>query len=95
MPTNGCQGNFKLGNNRGSLVTAIRGQGIVLNEVSAMAWMKRLQPLPKGSGKLRTARKKKIKELMQERYPHLKVINATADALAILGYGIEKETGLV
>lgn len=89
MGTNGCKANFLLGKNKGALIAAFRGLDIVFEEVSPVLWMKRLQPLPRGDGTQRTARKKAIKEIMQARYPHLKLTNATADAVGILDYSLE------
>lgn len=89
MPVNGCVPNFKLGGNRGALVTAMRALDIDFTEVSPVAWMKRLQPLPKGAGDQRTKRKRRIKEMMAERYPKLKLTLKTADAVAILDYAID------
>ena len=95
MPTNGCQGNFKLGQNWGALRAAMSSMNIGWTEVSPVVWMKRLQPLPRGNGKERTARKAAIKEKMKANWPsHARLItNATADALAILEYGLEQEQG--
>jgi hypothetical protein len=88
MSTNGCKGNFRLGQNWGALRCALEAFGIPKLEVSPMAWMKRLQPLPKGPGKARTERKRIIRDMMRLRYPDLakQIILDTADAVAILDY---------
>ncbi len=95
MGKNGCKANFSMGQNQGALRAAMAGAGIIWEEVSPVLWMKRLGELPKGDGAQRTARKNRIKEIMKERHPQLaakrKITNATADALAILEYALEKE----
>lgn len=55
--------------------------------VRPQAWMKHFGTLPKD----KKDRKNRIKELMQRRYPHIKVTLANADALAILTWVIEKQ----
>jgi hypothetical protein len=61
-----------------------------LIEVAPVKWQKYYGALPKE----KKDRKNKIKELMQMRYPALKVTLNTADALAILTYAtvIPEET---
>ena len=61
--------------------------------INATKWMNTIAPgRPKGveSATVR-ARKNFIKDLMQRRYPHLRVTNATADALGILTYLIQNQ----
>ena len=86
---NGCQGNFRLGQNYGELRMLLATLGISFTEVSPAKWMNAIVPnRPKG-GKTPTARKNYIKEKMQNLYPDLKIILATSDALAILTYAME------
>lgn len=95
MPVNGSVANFKLGQNWGALRAAMSSMNIGWTEVAPVVWQKRLQPLPKGPGKARTERKALIKAKMKANWPsHAQLItNATADALAILEYGLEQEQG--
>lgn len=88
MPTNGCIGNFKLGKNFGALLCALNACGAPVTQVSSVLWQKAFQPLPKGSGKARTARKKAILESVRGRYPGKGITLATADAVAIWEYGL-------
>ena len=88
MSTNGCKGNFRLGQNLGALRCSLEAFSIPMHKISPQAWMKRLQPLPAGPGKQRTERKRKIRDMMRERYPDLakQIVLDTADAVAILDY---------
>lgn len=90
MSSNGCKGNFMLGQNKGALLCALASLDIPVDKVSPVAWQKRLQPLPVGPGKARTERKRMIRDMMRVRYPNVaKQINlATADAVAIMEYAI-------
>lgn len=90
---NGCKGNWKLSESFACIRSALEVARIPYVLASPQRWMKRLQPLPAGTGKQRTARKAAIKALMKERYPALanKITLATADALAIMDYGLEQE----
>jgi len=54
--------------------------------VNPKTWQKTLGTLPKDKGD----RKREIKAIMQQRYPHLKVTLLTADAVAICEWGINK-----
>jgi len=45
----------------------------------------------KAQAKAKTERKNAIKEMMQRRYPHLKVTLATADALGILTWAMKED----
>lgn len=86
---NGCKGNWQLSANFTSVQIALNALAIPFTVVSPQRWMKRLQPLPSGAGAY-AERKRRVKELMKERYPEQRVTLATADALAILDYGLEQ-----
>lgn len=90
MGGNGSIANWKLGGNDAILRCVMKVLKIPFHEVKAKEWQAPLQPLPKGGGKERTKRKNVIKAKMIERYPdqHKGIILATADALAILDYGL-------
>lgn len=79
----GAKSMFTFGRNVGQWETALYALGIPTVRVSPKVWMAKLGGLPSGPDS-KDARKKAIKERMQQRYPHLKVTLATADALAIL-----------
>jgi len=85
-------GTYRAGNSGPSSVTFARhcgsleglmvGMGLPYTQVSPQRWQKSMGALPKD----KALRKRKIKEIMQARYPHLKITLATADALGILTY---------
>ena len=85
MPHDGRASLSKFMRRAGHLDMALIALNIPYSEVHPKVWQNRLSiALPKGDGKNKTLRKRMIKEWCQERHPHLKVINATADALAML-----------
>ena len=89
---NGCKANWSLSESLTTIRIALQTLCIPINLVSPQAWQKRLQPLPSGPGSY-TARKREVKEKMKQSHPgyERKITNATADALAILEYGLERE----
>ena len=87
MPNNGCLGNFSLGRNVGALRAGLELAGYAVRTVPPRTWMKQIPNLPKGSGKGRTLRKKRIKEWVQAIWPGLHLTLKTSDAMAILEIG--------
>jgi len=71
----------------GQIEAALYALGIPFEEVAPGVWMRSMGTLPK----VKQARKNAIKEEMARRYPHLKVILGTADALGILTWYINKK----
>jgi hypothetical protein len=69
----------------GNLEAILYMLGVSTEQVSPNVWMKSLGVLPKE----KPERKRKIKELMARRYPHLTVTLKTADALGLLTYKLK------
>ena len=78
----------KMMSNYESLLTVLRIYMIPFVEVTPLVWQKYLNLHVKGISK--TSRKNKFKKAAQSWYPHLKVINATSDALCLLHFGRRK-----
>lgn len=70
----------------GHLEAALYALGVPCRAVPPAVWMRSLGKLPKD----KAGRKRAIRELMARRHPHLKVTLATADALGILTWTIER-----
>lgn len=64
----------------GQLEAALYCLGVPVEQIQPTMWMKHLGAMPKD----KKERKNRIKELMQRKFPHLKVTLATSDALGIL-----------
>lgn len=87
-PGNSAPAAVKFGKHVGHLQMAIEALGIANVAVVPSKWMKEvLIEVPKEKG----TRKHEIKEVMQKRYPHIKVTLALSDALGILTYAIDQE----
>jgi hypothetical protein len=71
---------FSFGEDYGRWLGLLSGLGVPVTLVTPQAWMKRVGNLPAE----RADRKKRLKEMAQLRFPHLKVTLATADALMML-----------
>lgn len=84
---NNASASAKFARHVGALEMALTGLGISWESVRPQKWMKHFGALPKDKGE----RKRRIKELVQRRYPHIKVTLANADALAILLWYIENK----
>lgn len=82
---NNASASCKFARHCGALEMALTGLSIPWEAVRPQKWMKHYGALPKE----KKDRKNKIKELMQRRYPNIKVTLANADALAILTFAIE------
>lgn len=85
---NNATASCKFARHCGSLEMALTGLCIPWETVRPQKWMKHYGALPKE----KADRKRRIKELMQRKYPNVKVTLANADALAILTWAIERET---
>jgi hypothetical protein len=71
----------------GNLESALYCIGFSTTEVLPNTWMKALGTMPKD----KQERKRKIKEMMQRRFPSIKVTLVNADALGILVYGASQK----
>jgi hypothetical protein len=87
MPGNSGPAAAKFARHCGQLEAILYCVGIPTTQVPPQTWMKRLGALPKD----KKERKSKIKEMMQTRYPYLKVTLANADALGILTTEIQAQ----
>lgn len=86
MPGNSGPASCKFARHCGHLEAILYMRDIPVIEVTPHKWQKHLATFPKD----KQERKRAIKEMMARRYPHLKVTLATADALGILTWAIEK-----
>lgn len=84
---NNASASCKFARHVGHLEGLITARGFPWEAVRPQKWMKHFGTLPKD----KKARKNRIKELVQRRYPHIKVTLANADALAILTWAIENK----
>ena len=87
MPGNSGPASVKFARHCGEIDGLLVGLGISFERVSPQVWQKHLGALPKE----KPDRKRKIKALMQERYPDLNVTLCTADALGILTWKLKDE----
>ncbi len=85
MPGNSGPGAATFARHCGVIEGVLLAIGIPQQQVPPQKWQKHFGALPKDKGD----RKRRIKQLMQERYPHLKVTLDNADALAIYTYAKE------
>ena len=79
---------FKLGVNFGFEMGVIRGLGVPLHLVGPKKWQKGLRGLKPKMGY--TDRKRCLVDNAKRLYPDLKVTNATADALLILNWSMDR-----
>jgi hypothetical protein len=86
MPGDHPNAATKFARHCGNVEAALYACGISTVEVAPGTWMKALGVLPK----VKTARKRAIRELMARRYPHLAVTLKTADALGILTWAVAR-----
>ena len=84
---NNASASCKFARHCGALEMALTAAVIPWEAVRPQKWMKHFGTLPKD----KKARKNRIKELMQRRYPNIRVTLANADALAILTWAIENK----
>lgn len=84
---NSASASCKFARHCGQIEGALAGMNISFSDVAPQRWMKSLGALPKD----KADRKRRIKEIVQSRYPYLKITNATADALGILAYALTQD----
>lgn len=90
LPNQGIASTFKFGRGFGNLEAMAISHNCRLIYVRPQVWQKHLGLLSK-KGESKTQHKNRMKAFAQQRYPHIKVTLATADALCILEYAKEKE----
>ena len=83
---NNASASCKFARHCGHIEMALIALGIPFEEVTPQKWMKSLGVMPKD----KQARKNHIKDLMQRKYPTLKVTLWASDALGILNYQLER-----
>lgn len=82
---NSAMASCKFARHCGHIEMALISCGISFEEVTPQKWMKYIGVMPKE----KAARKNHIKDLMQRRYPEIKVTLWNADALGILTWKLE------
>lgn len=87
VPGNAGPGSVKFARHVGHLEMALYAAGIPTTKVSPSVWMKALGVPPKME---KGDRKRFIKDLMQRRYPKIKVTLVNADCLGILEWGLKQ-----
>jgi hypothetical protein len=87
-PGNSGPASVKFARSVGILEGALIALDFPLVRVAPQKWMKALGSLPKDKAE----RKRKIKALMQERFPKIKVTLGNADALGILVWAIKENS---
>ena len=87
MPGNSGPASVKFARHCGILEGIIIALKLPLIEVAPSKWMKAMGAISKEKAQ----RKRDIKELMQKRFPHLKVTLKNADALGILVWYQERD----
>lgn len=83
---NNASASCKLARHCGHIEMALLALGIPFEEVTPQRWMKSLGVMPKD----KKDRKNHIKDLMQRKYPSIKITLWSSDALGILGYAMDK-----
>ena len=79
FPTDTRSSSFKFGTNYGMWLGILASHNIIYTEVPPQTWMKDYQPLPK----IKTERKRMLKQIAQEKFPDNKVTLHTSDAALI------------
>jgi hypothetical protein len=87
MPGNSVPASVKFARHCGVLETALYCADFATTSVLPNTWMKTLGAMPKD----KQERKRAIKEMMQRRFPSIKVTLVNADALGILVYGASQK----
>lgn len=87
MPGQGVASTYKFGESVGVIKGITAALAIPVIMVSPQKWQKTME-LPRGI-QFKKERKHRIRDLMQARYPHIKVNLKTADALAIMTYALD------
>ena len=91
MPGNAGPGAVKFARHCGHIEAALYCMGVPTEQVGAAQWMQVCGPLPKGmDAESKRARKNAIKDAVARRFPHLSVTLATADALGILWWAMQR-----
>lgn len=85
MPGNSGPAAATFARHCGRVEMAVHACGLAQIQITPAVWMKSLGALPSD----KSARKKRIKELMAMRFPDIKVTLKNADALGIYCYGKE------
>jgi len=89
FPTDTRSSSFKFGTNYGMWIGILASHKISYTEVVPQVWMKEYQPLPK----IKQERKRMLKQIAQEKFPHNKVTLNTSDAALIALWGQNNERG--
>lgn len=79
MPHDSGRSAFSFGENFGMIQGVLAALGVSYRFITPQQWQKKLGALPADKAQ----RKRAIREVMQQRYPNLKVSLKTADALAM------------
>lgn len=82
-PQMGVVSAFSFGRGYGNLEMALTAAGIPFDRVRPQEWQKHMKCMSKGD-------KNVTKRRAQELFPSLKITHATADALLIAQYGVER-----
>lgn len=82
-PQMGVVSAFSFGRGYGNLEMALTAAGIPFERVRPQEWQKHMKCMSKGD-------KNVTKRKAQELFPSMKITHATADALLIAQYGVEK-----
>ncbi len=90
QPGNGGPGAVAFARHCGNLEGILYVLGVSTEQIAPSKWQAGLGKWPKE----KAIRKREIKEAMGRRYPYLKVTLATADALGILTYAMNKQDGV-
>jgi len=77
---NSASSSVKFANHFGQIEAILYCLGYETEYISPQKWMKKLGTLPKDRAK----RKRAIKEIVQKKYPYLRITLKTADAIALL-----------
>lgn len=99
MPGNSGPAAVTFARHCGQLEGLLVGCGVPFEAISPQVWQKMFGALPKApknatakqKAEAKRARKNAIKDAMQRRYPDLKITLNTADALALLTWGLRVE----
>lgn len=99
MPGQGVTSMWTFGEHCGTLRGLLYALGIPVEKVQPKTWQKAIgatrPPIPKDAtpsqkAQLKAEAKRKIKDIVQSKFPNLKVTLKTADALGILMYATQK-----
>ena len=100
MPKQGCKGTWTFAEHYGAVKAILLCLEIPMVEVSPQKWQKAIgasrpslpdNATPSQREANKREGKKNIKQIVEARYPHLRITLATADALGILMYAEKEE----